>query len=447
MKVLWLTNILVPDLAMALGQVPSHRGSWVPTLAKVLVESGRVKLSIATNVPGAVWRKERIQDVQYYAIPMPKSKVDGRRLPPSLIQDYQRVVEDFQPDVIHIHGTEYYHGLLTGRGYLKCSTVISIQGIIDAYQRHYWGNISLGKLLTTRTLRDWVCVDGLIEQRIKWIKRAKWEREIFVANSAFIGRTLWDRAHTRRLNPKAHYYHCDELIRQPFYDAQWDISKINRHSIFASNASYPIKGFHVLVKAAAILRREFPDIIIRTPLARFYPDLSGLKRFWKNRRSTGYDRYLTDLIRNDRLEKQIIPLPDLDARGMTEEFRKSHAFVLPSLIENSPNSLAEAMLVGTPSVASSVGGVPSMAKDSESVLFFSSGDEAVLAEQIRHIFLDDDLACRLSVRARNMARARHSKDKIVSDILGIYERITLPTSTDCDTSLHPFLDDEIVRNI
>ncbi len=166
MRVLWLTNILMPDLAIALGQVPSHRGGWMPTLAKALVESGRVELSIATNVPGAVWRKERIHDVQYYAIPMPKSKVDGRRLPPSLIHDYQRVAEDFQPDVIHIHGTEYYHGLLTGRGYLKCPTVISIQGIIDAYQRHYWGNISLGKLLTTRTLRDWVCMDGLIEQKV-----------------------------------------------------------------------------------------------------------------------------------------------------------------------------------------------------------------------------------------------------------------------------------------
>jgi len=404
----------------------------MPTLAKALVKSGRVELSIATNVPGAVWRKERIHDVQYYAIPMPKSKVDGRRLPPSLIHDYQRVEEDFQPDVIHIHGTEYYHGLLTGRGYLKCPTVISIQGIIDAYQRHYWGNISVGKLLTTRTLRDWVRMDGLIEQKVKWLRRAKWEREIFATNSAFIGRTVWDRAHTRRLSPKSQYYHCDELIRQSFYNALWDISKINRHSIFASSASYPIKGFHVLIKAVVLLRREFPDITVRMPLARIYPTLSGLKRFWKNCRSVGYAKYLTDLVRANGLEKQIIPLPDLNAGGMTEEFLKSHVFVLPSLIENSPNSLAEAMLVGTPSVASFVGGVPSMAKDSESTLFFSSGDEAVLAEQIRRIFLDDDLARRLSVRAREAARARHSKDKIISDMLEIYESVTLPTSAECD---------------
>jgi glycosyltransferase involved in cell wall biosynthesis len=271
MKVLWLTNILMPDLAIALGKTPSSCGGWTVALADALVKSKQVELGIATNIPGVVWRKDKIHGVQYYAIPMPKGKVDRRRLPPSLIRDYQHVMEDFQPDVIHIHGTEYFHGLLTGRGYLKCPTAISIQGIIDVCQKHYWGNISLGKLLTTRTLRDWVRMDGLIEQKIKWLKRARWEREIFAANTAFIGRTLWDRAHTRRLNPKSQYYHCDELIRQPFYDAQWDISKIKRHSIFASSASYPIKGFHVLVKAVALLRNEFPDITVRTPLARFYP--------------------------------------------------------------------------------------------------------------------------------------------------------------------------------
>ena len=75
-----------------------------------------------------------------------------------------------------------------------------------------------------------------------------------------------------------------------------------------------------------------------------------------------------------------------------------------------------------------------MAKDNESALLFLSGDEAVLAEQIRRIFLDDDLARRLSVRAREVARARHSRDKIVSDMLEIYESVTLPTSADGENS-------------
>ena len=422
MRVLWLTNFLMPDLAVALNRSPSPRGGWMPSLAKALAENSQIKLAVATAVNQQKYHKELLQNIRYYVLAMPKTGVDGGRLPLSLIQEYQRVVKEFRPDIVHIHGTEFYQGLLTGRDFLKCPTVISIQGILDACQRHYWGGIPVKLLLINRTLRDWVRFDGLIEQKLKWASRANLEREIFANNTAFIGRTLWDRAHTRRLNPHARYHHCDELLRIPFYNVRWDMSKINRHSIFASGANYPLKGFHVLIKAVALLRKDFPEISVRTPLAWFYPWVSGLKRLWKNQRSTGYARYLTELICREGLEEHVVSLPSLDADEMVGELLRSHVFALPSLMENSPNSLAESMMVGTPSVASFVGGVPSMAKDGESILFFPAGDEAVLAEQIRRIFLDDDLAYRLSARGRDVARARHSKHKIVNDMLAIYQR-------------------------
>lgn len=425
MRVLWLTYMPMPDLAIALGKTPSPRGGWMPALAEALVESGQVSLAVATNVPGATWRQDDINGVRYYTLPSPKGAIHGGRIPIPLIQAYLRAVEEFQPDVIHIHGTEYFHGLLTGRGYIKCPTVISIQGIIDVYQRYYWGNIPFVKLLRTHTLRDWVRMDGLIEQKIKWVRRAKWEREIFATNSAFIGRTIWDRAHTRRLNPKACYYHCDEIIREPFYRARWDIQRARQHQIFCSSANYPLKGFHVLLKSVVLLKDEFPDISVHTPLARFYPEARGWRRCWFNRRKMGYARYLTELIRAERLEKHIVSYLHLNAGGMVEELLQARVFVLPSFIENSPNSLAEAMLVGTPSVASFVGGVQSMAQDGESALFFPPGDEAVLAERLREIFLDDDLACRLSMRARDVARARHSSKKIVDDMLNIYKTVSI----------------------
>lgn len=422
MKVLWLTNLLMPDMATALGRSPSPRQGWMPALADALVESTSVELAVATAVQGQSFHKEIVRNVKYYAFLRPKGNVDGNHLPLPLIENYRRVIEDFRPDVIHIHGTEFFQGLLTGRGLLECPTVISIQGIIDVCEKHYWGNIPFIKILMTRTLRDWVRLDGLIEQKLAWKRRAKWEQEIFARNQAFLGRTLWDKAHTRRLNPEARYYHCDELLRQPFYDVQWNIDSIKRHSIFTSSAGYPLKGFHILVKAVALLRQEFPDISIRTPRAYFYSELSGLKRLLKNQRSTGYARYLTELVRREGMQNHIVPFDSLDASEMANELKNAHVFALPSLIENSSNALAESMLVGTPAVASYVGGIPSMARDDESALFFPPDDEAVLAEQIRRIFLDDDLACRLSNNASAVARIRHSKDRIVKDMLKIYEQ-------------------------
>ena len=420
MRVLWFTSSIMPDHAIALGITSSPRAAWLPALAQAFVESKKIVLAVATNIPDEIYKKHNINGVEYYSLSSCKINNTNDCISSALINNYQNVLEDFKPDIIHIHGTEYFQGLLTGRGYIKSPTVLSIQGVLTAYQNQYWGGLSFYQLLISRTLRDWIRLDGIFEQKVEMTRRAEIEQEIFASNSAFIGRTLWDRSLTRKLNPNARYYHCNELIRKPFYDVQWNICNICRHTIFASSASYPLKGFHVLIKAVSLLRNEFPNIQIRTPLANFYSGMKGAKRFWQDCRSGGYARYLTDLICNEGLEDNIFALPMLEAEDMVQELVKAHVFVLPSFIENSPNSLAEAMLIGTPSIASFVGGVPSMTSNEETALLFSPGDETLLAEQIRLIFLDDQLAIGLSYNAQKFSKNRYCKEIIVNDMLNIY---------------------------
>ena len=148
-----------------------------------------------------------------------------------------------------------------------------------------------------------------------------------------------------------------------------------------------------------------------------------MQYLWKSLRSGGYAKYLTDLIKKEGLENHVSSLGILDAARVATELRRANVFVLPSFIENSPNSLAEAMLIGTPSVVSFTGGVPSMVKDGESALCFTPGDSAVLADQIRSIFLDTGLATALSVCARETGLARQSRDKIVGEMIDIYRLV------------------------
>lgn len=422
MKILWLTHFVLPDLAIALGKAPSPRGGWMPALANELIGQTEIELAIATPMHVNTSKELAINRIRYYVIPCHKKALAGGGLDVRLVDNYKKIIDEFEPDIIHVHGTEYFEGLLTGRKHIACPTVISIQGIIDAYRHHYFGGMSLKSVFGSRTLRDWVRRDGLIEQKMRWNCRAVQEREIFSSNTAFIGRTIWDEAHVHRLSPKARYYHCDELLRPSFFEKKWHIENMRPHSIFASSAGYPIKGFHILIKAVALLRNEFPDISVRTPLAKFYNDTGILSRAIKGLRSTGYARYLSNLIRREGLEKNIISLPSLSEDEMANEFSQANVFVLPSFIENSPNSLAEAMLVGTPAISSYVGGVSSMAKDGQSALFFPAGDETVLAEQLRKLFLDNDLAVRLSKEAQGIASARHDKTKIVADMMRVYRR-------------------------
>ena len=64
---------------------------------------------------------------------------------------------------------------------------------------------------------------------------------------------------------------------------------------------------------------------------------------------------------------------------MTRELRRAHVFAISSYIENSPNSLCEAMQAGMPCVATYAGGIPSLVEDGRTGLLFPPGDAPLLA--------------------------------------------------------------------
>ena len=94
----------------------------------------------------------------------------------------------------------------------------------------------------------------------------------------------------------------------------------------------------------------------------------------------------------------------LTATQMKEEYLKSNVFVMPSSIENSPNSLGEAMSLGVPIVASYVGGIPDMVEHKKSAFLYDFTEIHMLAHYICSIFADDNLAAELGNNA--IARAK-----------------------------------------
>jgi glycosyltransferase involved in cell wall biosynthesis len=91
----------------------------------------------------------------------------------------------------------------------------------------------------------------------------------------------------------------------------------------------------------------------------------------------------------------------LGARPRDEVFRAlagAHAALLPSAWENLPHAAVEALAVGTPVVATAVGGVPEVVHDGENGLLVPPGSPARLAEAMRSV-LDDGLRARLAAAA------------------------------------------------
>ena len=108
---------------------------------------------------------------------------------------------------------------------------------------------------------------------------------------------------------------------------------------------------------------------------------------------------------------------------MCERYLKSHVFVSASSIENSSNSVAEAMLLGMPIVASAVGGVPDMLEDRKEGFLYQSDASYMLAHYIMKMFDNDEIAKEYGLAARKRALYAHDRDLNNQKLVEIYEKV------------------------
>ena len=99
------------------------------------------------------------------------------------------------------------------------------------------------------------------------------------------------------------------------------------------------------------------------------------------------------------LDGRVRFLGPLDRDGVLTLFRAADASVLSSSWENFPHTVVEALAVGTPVLATAVGGVPELVRDEENGLLVPAGDGDALAVAIRRFFAEPGLRERLAARA------------------------------------------------
>ena len=97
-------------------------------------------------------------------------------------------------------------------------------------------------------------------------------------------------------------------------------------------------------------------------------------------------------------------------------------FVTPSLQDNLPNTIMEAMACGTPCVGFDVGGIPEMIDHKENgyLARFKSSQE--LAEGIRYVLSSDNHE-RLSKAAREKVMQQYSEKSVAQKYVAVYEQI------------------------
>lgn len=416
MKVLWLCNVIIPAIAKEIGANPAVGGGWIQGAAEAVAENQNIQLHICfPQAKSAQMLMGQVTGVTFWGFP--SSSKPMFVYDPETEAHLRNILNQVQPDVVHIWGTEFTQSLAMIRAFAKKDrTLVNVQGLCGFIAKHYTAHLPQ-KVCTAWTLRDFLRYDRIVEQQKKFRLRGAFEAETLQNAGMIIGRTNWDRACVRQLAPEAKYRVCKETLRDVFYEkaGRWSPDECERHSIFVSQAGYPLKGFHLVLEAMPEILRRYPDAKLYTTGR----DLFAIPFYQVN----GYQAWLKKQITKLGLRDKVCFLGRLDAASMCERFLLSHVFVSPSSIENSPNSVGEAMLLGVPTVASYVGGTMDLLRDKEDGFLYPSDAPYILADRVCAFFADDALAVRMGKCASDHAMITHDPENNLRCLLKIYEEI------------------------
>ena len=409
-RLLWIVGYVLPD-AMDDGDEKIVFGGWVSEMVRELAKMKHIELGVAMKASVDELIKKEINNVIYYYVPQEKTYDVNEAA-------CIKVLECFKPELLHGEGSEQAYTNTFLRNW-KGRNVVSLQGVINGYEPYEYGGLNIDDFLFTFNLRNLIFgLSMFANKKLRFNNRIKIERDTISRARNILGRTLWDRCQSFAINQKAPYFFCARNLRKPFYKKRWDIDKKEDFSIFIGNSASPRKGAHFVLEAVAQLKEEFPNVKLYIAGASPYPSSA---RDWKRR--IGYSSYLIRLIKKLDLKDNIEFLGILNEEQMSDKLSRIHVYVMASIIENSPNTLGEAMMMGVPSVSSFNGGVPSMATDDIEALHYRDNDPRMMAFQIRRIFTDNNLALKLSEKGRVKALDTHDRDKNVQLLLNAYEEI------------------------
>lgn len=420
MRVLWLCNIMLPIIAQKLGYEASNKEGWLTGLSGALLahreESG---ICLGVCFPMDTGKEDvrffgETDGISYYGFR--EDVKNPERYEQALVGRLKSITQDFNPDIVHCFGTEYPHTLAMTKVVSKEKILIGLQGMCGECAAAYMADLP-ERIRNRFLLRDFLKHDNIALQQKKFAMRGQQEAEAIKGAGHLAGRTEFDRRVSGSINPKARYHVLNETLRPVFYKHKWQFAHCTPYRIFVSQGNYPLKGLHYLLWA-------MPGILARFPETTVYvagDDITRFQTLKEKLKISSYGKYLRDEICRCGLQDKVFFLGRLSAEEMCEAYLQSHVFVSASSMENSPNSVGEAMLLGMPVVSSKVGGTESLMTDEKEGLFYPHQDTAALTAAVCRIFEDASFAGKLGEQARERAALTHDPDTNYRQLTEIYQ--------------------------
>ncbi len=415
MRVLWFTNTPC-GAAEKLGTI-HQSGGWLNSLQEELVNIPDVDLSICFYHHQNI-RPFEFRNTHYYPIYRERKKNRVSRAIKRFIGDANKeekeisellnVISSLAPDVIHIHGTEENFGLV--QRHIETPVIVSIQGILNPLVEKFNSGIPLSISSKHEGVLAKIALSSTKVQYLKFKKRAERELEILKNTKYVFGRTDWDRRVTSILSPNSKYFFGSEVLRPLFYLSNWNKKQFNTVlQIVTITNDVVYKGFETIVNTAKLIS-ECTDL-------QFTWKVIGLNE------KSNVVKIVNHWKKDDLLRINIDLLGNKNEAEVINILLESDIYCQVSHIENSPNSLCEAMALGMPVIASFSGGTSSIIECYSEGILVQDGDQYSLAGAIVEMVRDQQKAIEYGRNAKKRAMIRHNKEDIISKLLLTYNSI------------------------
>jgi len=314
-----------------------------------------------------------------------------------------RVIQEAAPDLICCFGTEWPFGLVSTL--VKVPVVIHMQGHREQYLKQWRKVEPLGQLLKYYHYRPKNVLRTLMRRHMEDLSISL-ERKLMLQNRFFLGRTDWDKQLVERYAPKARYFHCEEAIRSTIVNAQHRWQPLNdKMQLITISSAGELKGNGFILQTAQLLKQRGVD---------FSWKVAGRKEIFSK------FEFYTGINHKD-VNVELLGL--VDEHQIIDLLCTSTIYVHTAVIDNSPNTLCEAQLMGCPVVTTRVGGIPQLVTEGETGLFVDYDQPEQLADCLIRLHHDTALQQHLSEQEIRVAHLRHDGSSIAKRLHEIYNEI------------------------
>ncbi|MBQ9184362.1 MAG: glycosyltransferase [Bacteroidales bacterium] len=407
MRVLWFSN--TPSNYYSGGSGKGYNGGgWISSLEALMRDE--VELGIVFLTSSRADEPRVVDGVKYFPVFDPSDNRNGRikklftgfeKADKYLVSKYLEIVNEFKPDVIQVFGSEHSFGLVAQ--HTNVPVILHVQGIVKPYYEVYLPFCSWMRYVFS----SGGGFGGVLHRlyiRSRWRHGVRREAHILRTVSHYLCRTDWDKAEIQKVNPDAKIQWGGEVLRPVFYEAKaWRPS--GEKPVFVTTISEPpYKGMDVVLRAGKQLKDSGLDFewrVFGNVNPAFFEKVTGIACSQSGVTLCGV----------------------ANAETLAKELQHCSAYVHPSYIDNSPNSVCEAQMLGVPVIAAAVGGVPSLIDDCKTGLLFPAGDASALTSIMSQFLPSSFNAERIlsiSAAARHEAIRRHDRLAIKKELLTIY---------------------------